>query len=162
MPRTPTSVRPLAPLEIAALPPIIGQCIDLGQVEIHKRRWTPLTPPRVTVVRGHKIFYPGDPGPSDNIYHRAHLVHEMVHVFQYLHMGVGLYSPRWIDRRYHYQLAPGKRFGAYGLEQQAAMFEDFFRVGNGLKYRWAKEEPPLEALTKTLETCAADFGPKVV
>ncbi len=156
-----TRVRSLATIEIDALPPVISQCLDLSRVEIHKRRWTPLTPQRITVVRGHKIFYPSDPGPIDNVYHLAHLVHEMVHVFQYLHMGVGLYSPRWIDRRYHYRLEDGKRFSAFGLEQQAAMFEDFFRVGNGLTYRWAQGEPTLSDLTETLQTCADDYGPKV-
>lgn len=158
MPRTPISVRALAEIEIDALPPIIGQCIDLSVVEIHRRRWTPLTPKNVTVVRGNKIFYPGDPGPIDRVYHLAHLVHEMVHVWQYLHVGVGLYSPRWIDRRYHYTLSDGKRFGDFGLEQQAAMFEDFFRAGNGLKYRWAQSDPSLSQLTDTLRTCEEDFG----
>ncbi len=152
-------MRRLADIEISALPDIIGQCIDLGSVEIHDRTWTPLTPKNVTVVRGHKIYYPGDPGPIDNTHHLAHMVHEMVHVWQYLHMGIGMYSLRWIDRRYRYTLETGKRFRQYGLEQQASMFEDFFRRGNGLPYRWAQGDPSIEQLADTLRTCSEDFGP---
>jgi len=77
-------MRALADIEKRVLPPIIGSCIDLDAVEIHDRTWTPLTPKNVTVVRGHKIFYPGDPGPVDRLGHLAHMVHEMVHVWQYL------------------------------------------------------------------------------
>ena len=152
-------MRRLGNIEIQALPPIIGQCIDLGGVEIHDKSWTPLTPKNVTVVRGHKVFYPGDPGPIDQVYHLAHMVHEMVHVWQYLHMGVGLYSPRWIDRRYHYEITPGKRFKSFGLEQQASMFEDYFRAKNYLPYRWAQGSPSLEEIAATLRTCSEDYGP---
>jgi len=156
----PRLMRNLGDNEIEALPAIIGQCIDLGRVEIHNKTWTPLTPKNVTVVRGHKVFYPGDPGPIESTFHLAHMVHEMVHVWQYLHLGVGLYSPRWIDRRYHYRLADGKRFKAFGLEQQASMFEDYFRARNGLPYRWAQGAPSLEDIAGTLRTCSEDFGPE--
>jgi len=155
------NVRGLGEPEKNALPEIIGQCIDLNIVEIHNRRWTPLTPKNVTVVRGHKIFYPNDPGPAGGVYHLAHMVHEMVHVWQYLHMGIGLYSPRWLNRRYHYTLEDGKRFGDYGLEQQAAMFEDFFRAGNGLPFRWVEDDPSLSRLVSMLQTCSEDFGPRI-
>lgn len=154
-------MRRLAENEIEALPEIIGHCIDIGSVEIHDRSWTPLTPKNITVVRGHKIFYPGDPGPVERTGHLAHMVHEMVHVWQYLHMGIGLYSPRWIDRRYRYELAPGKRFKEFGLEQQASMFEDFYRRGNGLPYRWAQGEPSVIELAETLRTCSEDYGPEI-
>ena len=153
-------MRRLGDIEVEALPDIIINCLDLGGVEIHNKPWTPLTPRNVTVVRGHKIFYPGDPGPIDHVGHLAHMVHEMVHIWQYLYLGVGLYSPRWIDRRYRYALTPEKRFKSYGLEQQASMFEDFFRRGNGLPYRWAMGDPTLEDLMATLRTCSEDYGPR--
>lgn len=153
-------MRRLGENEKAALPLIIGQCIDLDGIEVHDRTWTPLTPKNVTVVRGRKIFYPGDPGAVDQVGHLAHMVHEMVHVWQYLHMGVGLYSPRWIDRRYRYEVAPGKRFKSYGLEQQASMFEDYFRIHNGLPYRWAMGDPSPDKLAATLRTCSEDYGPE--
>ena len=157
MTTTSSPVRFLSLSEREVIPDIIQRTLDLDIVEIHKRRWTFLTPDNVTVVRGHKIFYPRDPGPNDSLYHLAHLVHEIVHVWQYLYMGIGLYSPRWLDRRYKYTIHPEKRFGAYGLEQQAAIFEDAFRLANDLPFRWAQNEPSAEALQKVLKTCEEDF-----
>lgn len=145
-------VRHLSPREKSVIPQVITECIDLNSVEIHGKRWTPLTPKNVTVVRGYKIFYPGDPGPVENPYHLAHLVHEIAHVWQYKHVGIGLYSARWLDRRYHYRLLPGDKFSRFGLEQQACIFEDHFRLSCGLERRWALNTPSEEELADCIAT----------
>jgi len=145
-------IRYLSAQEQSVVSDVITTCIDLNEIEIHKKRWTPLTPKNVTVVRGHKIFYPGDPGPIENPYHLAHLVHEIVHVWQYKHIGIGLYSARWLDRRYRYSLLPGDKLSDFGLEQQACIFEDHFRLSRGLNRRWAINEPSQMDLAGCIES----------
>ena len=142
--------RPLTALEKEAIPPPIAGGIVLDRIEIHRRKWTPLTPGNVTVVRGYKIFYPNEPSHCAGIHHLAHLVHEVVHVWQYKFLGVGLYSPRWLDRRYHYTLNENDSFLSFGLEQQASIVEDYFRVKNGLDCRRGDNQPSLPLLEKTV------------
>lgn len=148
-------IRRLSVSEKKIIPASISAGIDLDAIEIHKRRWTFLTPSHYSVVRGNKIFYPKDPGPSRDLLHLAHLVHEVVHVWQYEKLGIGMYAPQWLDRRYHYELHQGDIFQSFGLEQQAAIVEDSFRVQNGLKPRWAENSPSLHLLRETVEDCDA-------
>jgi len=151
-----THVRTLSNVEKAALPASICADIELDLVEIHRRKWTPFTPYYVSVVRGNKVYYPNDPGPSGHPLHLAHLVHEVVHVWQYLHLGVSLFDPQWVyDRRYRYHLNDGDIFRSFGLEQQAAIAEDSFRIQNGLAYRWARNKPSTRLLDHTVSRCNA-------
>jgi len=156
-----TNVRNLSGLEKSVIPVSIAAGIDLDAIKIHKRRWTILTPSNVTVARGTKIFYPNDPGPpqklTDNVRHLAHMVHEVVHVWQYEKLGINFYAPQWLDRRYHYRLNEGDVFQSFGLEQQAAITEDSFLVKNRLRPRWAKNSPSLELLEETVAGC--DMNP---
>ncbi len=146
--------RPLSQWEKDVIPASIAAGIDVSRVEIHHRKWTPLTPHNVTVVRGYKIFYPNDMHAHNDLMHCAHLVHEIVHVWQYNYLGIGLYSPRWLDRRYAYFLNEGDRLLDFGLEQQASIAEDFFRVSHGLKLRHARNNPPLARLETTVKNCS--------
>ena len=139
------------------MPTILSEYIDLEKIEIHKRRWTPLTPYNITVTRGYRIYFPGDPGPAENLSHLAHLIHETVHVWQYEYWGVGLYSPRWLNRKYHYRLLETDRLLTFGLEQQAALIEDWFRKSRGLSYRWAENDPPLSRLEAIIQACEAEM-----
>jgi len=153
-----TQARSLSELEKSVIPAAISAGIDLDAIEIHKQKWTIFTPANVSVVRGNKIFYPNDPGPSENLNHLAHLVHETVHVWQYAYLGVGFYDPRWLDRRYRYWLDEGDLFQSFGLEQQASMTEDSFRVHNGLPTRWAKNRPSADLLAGTVRACTHQTG----
>lgn len=150
---TPHNMRGLSPREKNLLPNRMAQNLDLDDVVIHAKRWTFLTPNNVSVVRGHNIYYPGDPGPIERLSHLSHLAHELVHVWQYIHCNVGLYSVRWADRRYHYHLDGGDNFSAFGLEQQAAIVEDAFRGEHGMPYRWAINAPALTDIQSVIETC---------
>jgi len=147
------SIRALSMLEKSLLPRRMAQNLDLDRIEVHDRPWTFLTPKNVTVVRGHKIFYPGDPGPAEHITHLAHIVHELVHVWQYLYSGVGMYSLRWVDRRYRYSLYDGDHFSSFGLEQQAAIVEDGFLMRHGFQPRWARNALKLGQINNTIDTC---------
>lgn len=151
--------RPLSNLEKSVVASPISDTLDLDRVRIVPRRWTPLTPKHITVARGYKIFYPGDTGPKDTVYHLAHLVHEIVHVWQYKYWGVSLYSPRWLNRIYKYKLEPGDQFRQFGLEQQAALFEDYFRLQNGLNVRWATNDPSFSLIEHTVMNATEDDLP---
>ncbi|NNC37994.1 MAG: hypothetical protein HKO02_11090 [Hyphomonadaceae bacterium] len=147
-------IRRLSAFESNIIPASISAGIDLDAIEIHKRKWTFLTPAYCSVVRGNKIYFPNDPGPSCHPLHLAHLVHEVVHVWQYLHLGISLFHPRWAyDRRYQYQLNPGDRFLSFGWEQQAAIVEDCCRVQHGLPERWAINSPCPDLLAHTIACC---------
>jgi len=148
-----TDIRALKDIEKASIPPSIAGGIDLDLIEVHSRRWTPLTPRNVTVVRGYKIFYPNSPHDCHGLGHLAHIVHEVVHVWHYNHLGVGLYSPRWLDRRYDFELNEGDIFQDFGLEQQASLAEDLFRGEHGMPYRHAQNAPSVELLKLTVENC---------
>lgn len=156
-----TNARNLSRLEKSVIPASIAAGLDLDAIEIHKRKWTFLTPANVTVARGTKIFYPNDPGSprqlTDNLRHLAHMVHEVVHVWQYEKLGINFYAPQWLDRRYHYRLKAGDMFQSFGLEQQAAIAEDSFLVRHRLQPRWAKNNPSLQLLQKTVANC--DINP---
>jgi len=132
-----TTKRRLTPLEKTLTPDFISQDIDLDKVTLHNRPWTFLTPRRYTVVRGWNIYWPDMPDEATQLWEQAHLVHELTHVWQYIHLGVGLYSPKWLNRRYSYHLTRGNRFEAFGMEQQASIVEDSFRISHGLQSRHA-------------------------
>ena len=151
--------RNLSEIERGAVAYPIRSTLDLDKVIIVPRRWTPLTPKNVTVARGYKIYYPDDPGPQNDSFHLAHLVHEIVHVWQYMYWDVSLYSPRWLNRRYHYELIEGDQFLDFGLEQQAAMFEDHFRLKRKLSMRWATNDPSFELMDHVLTTSTDDQLP---
>ena len=104
--------------EIAAVPAPFAASLDLNRVEIHRRRWTVLTPRSITVARGYRINWPSAPDEARSPQELAHLIHEMVHVWQYNVLGIGMYSLRWLDRRYNYELRSGSDFLSFGLEQK--------------------------------------------
>ncbi len=148
--------RPLTEQETQHIPQFIAKSIALPNIRIVNRPWTWLTPPRITVARGYNIFWPGAPRDAVTVAQIAHLVHEVVHVWQYKHLGVGMYSWRWLDRRYGYLLRGGEDFLRFGLEQQASIIEDMVRLQNGLPHRHARNAPPLDVFEKMVRPLAAE------
>lgn len=134
-------MRGLTPSEIGRVPAPIASTIELRRVEIHNRTWTPLTPRRITVARGYRIYWPGAPIEARRPAETAHLMHELTHVWQYNYLGVGMFSLRWLDRRYGYGLNEGDRFSQFGLEQQASIVEDFTLSALGQPLRRARNAP---------------------
>lgn len=150
----PGRVRRLTQTELGALPAPIAKVLDISRIEIHNRRWTWLTPPNVTVARGYRIYWPNAPIEATTLPLLAHLVHEVVHIWQYNHLKVGLYSWRWLDRRYGYNLHSDDEFFAFGLEQQASIIEDLILQRGGYKPRHAKNNPPPELYSKMMSQLA--------
>lgn len=133
-------VRPLAPSERTLLPPAMAAAIDLDAVRIVRRFHNPIAACfNQSVVRGARIFWAKAPDEAATPAERAHLVHELVHVWQYRHLK--LTGPEiLLHRRYQYELKSGVGFADFGYEQQAAIVEDAFRMKAGLAPRWGKSQ----------------------
>ena len=137
--------RPLTPAERQLLPPPLASAIDLDAVRILARWHTLLAMMlKVTVVRGHRIFWWNAPAEATSVSERAHLAHELVHVWQYKALrrtGLEILA----SRRYAYELDRAKPFLAYGHEQQASIVKDYVRLKEGVRPRHAGEQVPLLA-----------------
>jgi len=84
-------------------------------------------------------------GMSDAVF-----IHELVHVWQYHHLGV-VYIPRalaaqWSRHGYDYggaaalqkAIAEGKSLLDFNYEQQASIVEDYYRIKNGQRPMWSR------------------------
>lgn len=148
--------RPLACSEEILLPAEMAATTDLRNVRIVRRFHNPLAAMlNQTVVRGSRIFWAHAPDEARSPAERAHLAHELVHVWQYQYLrrnGIMML----LDRRYRYVLRPGARFSDYGCEQQASIVEDAVRIAEGLAPRWVIGATPAEAdYAATISSCAA-------
>lgn len=133
----------------------MARSIDLKDVRIVRRFHNPVAAAlRQTVVRGASIYWANAPAEATSIVERAHLAHELVHVWQYRFLkrsGLELL----LDRRYRYALGAGSVFADYGFEQQAAIVEDAVRLAAGVGPRWAiGEAPSLSHYAAVIASCA--------
>lgn len=134
--------------ERAMLEPIFGHSINYDRVRVIQAA-LPLQPPNMYMTpRGH-IYAPGDLFIEDwsaagvTAKDRAHFVHEMVHVWQH-GQGIDVMAGslrELVDHRgdyhrsYAYTLKRGRAFTSYGIEQQASILGDYFRISIGMKPR---------------------------
>ena len=134
----PGASRPLTTGEAALVFAMFGDAVDCAPVTIRRRRWWPLQP-RHTVMApcGHVHFAPVSPHFHDDFARaalraQALFIHEMTHVWQAQTRGTW-YLPlhRHPFCRYRYQSVPGRRFEAYGIEQQAEIVRHVFLARSG-------------------------------
>lgn len=108
---------------------------------------------RISVVRGGRIFWPGAPAEAKTPLERAHLAHELVHVWHYQALrrnGLELL----LSRVYRYRLDPARAFRDYGFEQQAAIVEDYVRLCDGGACRWAQRSASRADYESVIATAA--------
>lgn len=153
------SGRLLTAAERLLLPPPLALAVDLTDVRIVPRWHTPLAAMlKVTVVRGARIFWANAPEEATTLSERAHLAHELVHVWQYKALrrsGIELLA----SRLYRYRLEPHRAFLSYGYEQQAAIVEDYVRLSAGAPARWsAAGAPRLEDYAAVIESASGAAG----
>ncbi|MDZ7628480.1 MAG: hypothetical protein U5J99_08780 [Parvularculaceae bacterium] len=148
------AVRELSDHEQSLLPPPLAAGVELDAVRVLDRAHNPYAAlMRISVVRGVRIFWPGAPGEAVTLAQRAHLAHELVHVWQYVALrrtGVELL----MSRVYRYSLDPAQPFLRYGYEQQAAIVEDFVRLREGGAPRWARISASLDVYARVIATAA--------
>ena len=135
------SLRPLRPAEITELRAVFGPSLPYHRIRIDERAH--LGPRRygIVYVSFHTI---NSWGPVT----AALLVHEAVHVWQYVHRGA-LYIPRALAAQrtregYHYGGPTGLRkarcLDDFNYEQMATVIEDAYRLTAGLPLRYANAQ----------------------
>lgn len=153
-------LRGLTASERKLLPEAMARDIDLDEVRIHRRWHSPVAAIlKVTIVRGARIFWKNAPAEATTIAERAHLAHELVHVWQY--RALRRTGPELLaSRLYRYALDPARSFLSYGYEQQAAIVEDAFLLSQGASPRWAKSPAAIEAYNALIAGArASDVAP---
>lgn len=147
-------MRALSDNERALLPPPLAAEIDFSSVRILGRAHNPYAAlMRISVVRGARIFWPGAPDEATTLLERAHLAHELVHVWQYEALkrtGIELL----LARVYRYRLDPARAFCSYGYEQQAAIVEDYVRLCGGAPCRWTQDGAARADYERVIATAA--------
>jgi hypothetical protein len=147
-------VRKLTIDEQRILPPPLAAGVDFSAVRIVPRAHNPYAAlMRISVVRGARIFWPGAPAEARTPLERAHLAHELVHVWQYQALkrtGIELL----LSRVYRYRLDPARAFRSYGYEQQAAIVEDYVRLCGGGACRWTESAAPRADYERVIATAA--------
>lgn len=126
--------RELTPGELAAARAVFGDAIDWDRVRLHARPFMPFQPKGVAMCPvGAVHFHAADCRPDFSARWRdmAWLIHELTHVWQH-QSGVWVIVRGLWERRYRYgALDPAKPLRRYGIEQQAAIVEDWFRLSQG-------------------------------
>jgi hypothetical protein len=129
-------IRPLSARERDLVASVFGAGLDLDAVTVRCAKFWALHPWWVTMAPdGHIWCHPnGFDWVADYALQplgmQAHFVHEMVHVWQVQQAG-SLVWRRPPFARYAYEIVGGKRFGDYGIEQQACIVADAFLLRAG-------------------------------
>ena len=139
--------------EIALAQTVFGNAIDYDQVRIHRRKWFPFQPRRVTMApRGHVHFHPDgsaycDDFSQESLQRQGLLIHELVHVWQAQTRGKWyLIFRRMPWARYDYALKPGWSLTRYGIEQQAEIVKHAFWLRNGGRLAGAPDKSAYDLL----------------
>lgn len=156
MPACPVGgLRDLTLGEVALAREMFGDAIDYGAVTIRRRKFMPFQPRRVTMApMGHLHFHPASSAYCDDfaaatLAAQGLFIHEMVHVWQAQTRGRWyLVTRRQPFCRYHYTLAPGKPFTAYGIEQQAMIVQHAFWLRRGAKVAGVAGKAAYEMLVR--------------
>jgi hypothetical protein len=144
--------RPLTSGEIALASSVFGDAIDYRRVRMFKGKWWPFHPRNAAMAAmGNIYFHPeGDVWSNDfskePLGRQGFFIHEMTHVWQAQAKGrFYLLLMRHPFCRYSYELASGKPFRDYGVEQQAEIVTHVFLAEHGGVLR-LPQVPPLEML----------------
>lgn len=146
------TARPLTSGEVELARSIFGAALDTSRVCVHARAYLPGQAKRVAMTpNGEVWFRPEDHKPdfSRTVGDSAWLVHELVHAWQFQTgrsvrlRGLLEQVGRLFGRNpYLYGLLdPMRPYRSYNNEQQAAIVEDYFRIGHGLAARFGEGAP---------------------
>lgn len=135
------SERDLTSGEIILVREMFKTSVKFGQVKIHNEKYFFKQPPNSGMTPSGEIYVNGDPYRDDysvaDPYLKAFFIHEMTHVWQYqnniLHVKTSailgqISHPGNYNEMYKYTLEDDKSLVDYGIEQQAAIVEDYFLV----------------------------------
>lgn len=145
-------VRALTPGERAIAADVFGDALDREPVRLRRAKWFMFQPAWVTMAPDGDIWcHPNGGVWSDDfslgpLWQRALFVHELTHVWQH-QCGINLILKRRPFTPYAYlPLVPGRAFADYGIEQQAVIVEDAYRLSQGGHVDGAPGEATYRAL----------------
>lgn len=135
-----SKVRSLTLAEIGLAKKIYKSSMDYAKVKVHNGKYGPFQPNNSGMTPKGEIYvdgaYRADYG-SASPYLMAFFIHEMAHVYQYQlnildpissAIGAAIKHGFNYDKAYFYELKPDKDLLDYGIEQQAQIIEDYYRV----------------------------------
>jgi hypothetical protein len=146
--------RPMTCGEVALARSMFGDAIDCSAVRLHRACWWPLQPNGVVMAPDGDVWF----HPEDNVWSedfagaplsaQGLLIHELTHVWQ-AQRGGRWFLPlaRHPFCQYRYELVPGRRFGRYGIEQQAEIVRHAFLMRQGQR---VEGKPDLAAYERLL------------
>lgn len=150
-----SSVRPLTPAEVALAKTVYGESIDYSLVRIDERAWLGPRQFHFAYVSLNMINTFGSMSA-------AHFIHEMMHVWQYQHLGIK-YIPlalhaQHIGQGYDYggeqalrkAVADDKDILSFNYEQQAEMMADYFRLKVGVPGKYLPKQTQALPLLENL------------
>ena len=132
--RNRTEPRRLSAGELLAAQAVFCDAIDWHRVRLHARPFIWLQPRGTAVSPNGAIYFHAADHLTDfsgEWRAMAWLIHELTHVWQ--HQSGQWVIPRGLwERRYRYGLIdPRRPLARWGIEQQAAIIEDWFRLTQG-------------------------------
>ena len=111
-----------------------------------KQLMRPFVPGEVLWSGRYVIVFPAWEACTDfaaaPLWSQARFVHELTHVWQ-AQRGVDMLKAK-LKAGYAYELAPGCRWEAFNIEQQAMIVEDAFRLSRGSRPRYPQACPVAE------------------
>ncbi|SFR79263.1 hypothetical protein [Sphingomonas jatrophae] len=115
---------------------IFGSSIDYTKVLVHNTEAYFFQPSDTAITPNGEIYFPQEsykPDFSLKLTDAAWLIHELAHVWQH-QRGMWVRTRGMLNRTYDYgDLATATRsFLSYGIEQQASIVGDYFRLRHGL------------------------------
>lgn len=145
-------VRPLTAGERDIARAVFGDALDPEPVRLRRAKWFMFQPAWVTMAPDGDIWCHPNGGvwaedfSTGPLWQRALFVHEMTHVWQH-QSGINLILKRRPFTPYAYlPVTPGKPFALYGIEQQAVIVEDAYRLSQGGHVAGAPPEAAYRAL----------------
>lgn len=132
----------MTPGEITLASDVFGDSLDYGKVKVHNYAYSIVQPKFVVMTPNGEIFAPvsrySDDYSTQSDDYKSLFIHEMAHVWQWQRKitQVRFAAVReWVSRKgdydaaYQYTLSEDVEFKVhYGLEQQACIIEDYWRV----------------------------------
>jgi hypothetical protein len=132
--------RSLTSLEVSLASSIFSNSIDYSKVKIHDKKFVVFQPNFSGMTPNGEIFVHGSYRSDYSLVNdelKSFFIHEMVHVYQYqlkILNPIGSAISSAVKNRfdyakaYHYKLEPNRDLLEYGIEQQAQIIEDFYRI----------------------------------
>lgn len=131
---------------------IFGAAIDYKIVRVHNTKAYFFQPSDTAITPDGEIYFPAEsykPDFSSNLSDATWLIHELAHVWQH-QQGMWVRTRGVLNRTYEYgDLGSANRtFLNYGIEQQASMVADYFRLKRGLTAQ--RGQGPISAYEKLI------------